>query len=149
MNDFFNLRGAAVFRVLSFISTVALGLTILLFAIGLMMGFFGEHETSAIGWAMVGFSISSFISCLFMFGFCYLIKIAKAYDKDEQEDNKEATFQYKGYEGTFTKDDKSGKYDGHIIGTSYSYSGHNLTETEQAFQAKVDELMEDVPVQGI
>lgn len=53
MNDFFNLRGAAVFRVLSLISTVALWLTILLFVIGLMMGFFGEQETKAIGWAMV------------------------------------------------------------------------------------------------
>lgn len=141
MMDFFGLRGSAVFRVLSVIANIALGLTILLFAIALMMGFFGEHETSAIGWAMVGFSISSFISCLFMFGFCYLIKIAKAYDKDEQEDNKEATFQYKGYKGTFTKDDKSGKYDGHIIGTSYSYSGYSLSETELAFQAKVDELL--------
>lgn len=141
MMDFFGLRGSAVFRVLSVIANIALGLTILLFAIGLMMGFFGEHETKAIGWAMVGFSISSFISCLFMFGFCYLIKIAKAYDKDEQEDNKEATFQYKGYEGTFTKDDKSDKYDGHIIGTSYSYSGYSLSETELAFQAKVDELL--------
>lgn len=108
MNDFFNLRGTAVFRVLSLISTVALWLTILLFAIGLMMGFFGEQETKAIGWAMVGFSISSFISCLFMFGFCYLIKIAKSYDKDEQEDNKEIVFQYKGYKGTFTKDDNTG-----------------------------------------
>lgn len=95
MTDFFNLRGAAVFRVLSLISAIALGLTILLFVIGLMMGFFGEHETKAIGWTMVGFSISSFISCLFMFGFCYLIKIAKSYDKDEQEDNKEIVFQYK------------------------------------------------------
>lgn len=141
MMDFFGLRGSAVFRVLSVIANIALGLTILLFAIGLMMGFFGEQETKAIGWAMVGFSISSFISCLFMFGFCYLIKIAKAYDKDEQEDNKEATFQYKGYKGTFTKDDKSGKYDGHIIGTSYSYSGYSLSETELAFQAKVDELL--------
>lgn len=118
MTDFFNLRGAAVFRVLSLISVIALGLTILLFVIGLMMGFFGEQETKAIGWAMVGFSISSFFSCLFMFGFCYLIKIAKSYDKDEQEDNKEIVFQYKGYKGTFTKDDNTGRFDGHIIGTS-------------------------------
>ena len=149
MMDFFDLRGSAVFRVLSVIANIALGLTILLFAIGLMMGFFGRHETSAIRWAMVGFSISSFISCLFMFGFCYLIKVAKAYDKEEQEDDKETAFQYKGYKGTFTKDDKTGKYDGHIIGTSYSYSGRNLMEVERAFQAKVDELMEDIPVQGV
>lgn len=143
MTDFFNLRGAAVFRVLSLISAIALGLTILLFVIGLMMGFFGEHETKAIGWTMVGFSISSFISCLFMFGFCYLIKIAKSYDKDEQEDNKEIVFQYKGYKGTFTKDDNTGRFDGHIIGTSYSYSGYSLSETELAFQARVDELLEE------
>lgn len=149
MMDFFDLRGSAVFRVLSVIANIALGLAILLFAIGLMMGFFGRHETSAIGWALVGFSISSFISCLFMFGFCYLIKVAKSYDKEAQEDDEEAAFQYKGYKGTFTKDAKTGRFDGHIIGTSHSYSGYNLTEVELAFQAKVDELMEDVPVQGI
>jgi membrane protein implicated in regulation of membrane protease activity len=143
MTDFFNLRGAAVFRVLSVISAIALGLTLLLFVIGLMLGFFGEQEAKAIGWVMVGFSISSFISCLFMYGFCYLIKVAKSYDKDEQEDNKEVTFQYKGYKGTFTKDDNTGRFDGHIIGTSYSYSGYSLSETELAFQARVDELLEE------
>lgn len=82
-----------------------------------------------------------------MFGFCYLIKIAKSYEKDEQEDNKEIVFQYKGYKGTFTKDDNTGRFDGHIIGTSYSYSGYSLSETELAFQARVDELLEEKKLQ--
>lgn len=142
MKEFFNLRGSAVFRVLSVISGIALGLTILMFAIGLLVGIFGEHETKMIGWTLVGFSISSFISCLFMFGFCYLIKVAKTYDKEAQEESKDAAFQYKGYKGTFTKDNNTGRFDGHIIGTNKSYSGYNLTEVELAFQAAVDELLE-------
>lgn len=141
MTDFFNLRGAAVFRVLSLISTVALWLTILLFAIGLMMGFFGEQETKAIGWAMVGFSISSFISCLFMFGFCYLIKVANIFMEAQGfEDN--IAFRHKGYKGTMKYDEASSLYKGMVIGTDKTYQEKTETEAEFAFQAIVDDLNE-------
>lgn len=53
------------------------------------------------------------------------------------------SYRNKRYKGTFVKDNNTGKFDGHIIGTSKSYSGYNLTEAELAFQAAVDELLEN------
>ena len=150
IKDFFYLNGEVLYKVLYITTSILLALTGITFVVSSFNIMVDRGEELFIDKIYFFASISSFISCLFMYGFCYLVKIAKTYDNGEENIKEEkrrnhadVTFEYKGKEGTCVRDSKTGRYDGHIIGTSYSYSGENEIKAELAFQEAVDKLLEE------
>lgn len=145
MAEFFNLKGSVVYRVLHLVSSIMLWLTILACCVSLLALVFGDGGASkGVAFGCLIASFTSFIYCLFMYGFCYLIKVANAYDKEEQDDEAPSVaFKYKGYKGTLVRDEETGKFHGEVIGYDKSYGGNSYVETELSFQNAVDELRED------
>lgn len=79
INDFFNMKGEAVYKVLRAISTILLVLSIIsVFASIVGMAVANRSEELIADICFIA-SLSSCVSSLFMFGFCYVIYILKTY----------------------------------------------------------------------
>lgn len=89
LKKFFFLKGSAVYKVLYLVSAIFLILTIFGGLASLYLMLFGHHDMKYIGYGCFIATISSFVSCLFMFGLCYIVYVIKTYiDPEEDSEDK-------------------------------------------------------------